>query len=120
MHDLDRRGGGPDVLADRGLPRPYIIGGAVRGVRNTCQELRPSFLRATLSDVAEPFGLARQINRLSSIVLLVLSLTALFVVLIGLTQPRTPDEGALAHIFQLAIVALVPMTFIFLTTADWT
>ena len=48
-----------------------------------------------------------------------LSLTALLVVLWGYTQPPLPDEGMGAHIFQLAIVALVPATVVFLTTADW-
>jgi hypothetical protein len=37
----------------------------------------------------------------------------------GYTQPPQPDEGAAAHIFQLSIVALVPMILLFLATADW-
>ena len=61
----------------------------------------------------------QQINRVSSRVILVLSLTALLTVLIGYTQPPQPDEGALAHIFQLTIVTLVPMVLLFLGTADW-
>jgi len=61
----------------------------------------------------------QQINRVSSRLVLVLSLVALFTVLIGYTQPPQPDEGALAHIFQLTIVALVPMILLFLGTADW-
>lgn len=61
----------------------------------------------------------RQINRVSSIALIILSLTALLAVLSGYTQPPQPDEGAAAHIFQLSIVALVPTTFLFLATADW-
>jgi uncharacterized YccA/Bax inhibitor family protein len=60
-----------------------------------------------------------QVNRASSIGMVLLSLTALFVVLWGYSQPPLPDEGTGAHIFQLSIVALVPMTFLFLTTADW-
>ncbi|HEY4932941.1 MAG TPA: hypothetical protein VII23_15330 [Terriglobales bacterium] len=48
-----------------------------------------------------------------------LSLTALLTVLVGYTQPPQPDEGALAHIFQLSIVALVLMIVLFLATADW-
>jgi hypothetical protein len=64
---------------------------------------------------------AEQINRVSSRVLIVLSLTALLdVLLLGYTQPPLPDEGTGAHIFQLSIVALVPMGFLFLATADWT
>ena len=59
------------------------------------------------------------INRLSTIGLTVLSLTALLVVLLGYTQPPLPDEGTGAHIFQLTIVALVPTGLVFLATADW-
>jgi hypothetical protein len=62
---------------------------------------------------------AQQINRVSGKVLIVLSLIALLAVLSGYTQPPQPDEGTAAHIFQLSIVALVPMTLIFLTTTDW-
>jgi hypothetical protein len=61
----------------------------------------------------------QQINRVSGIVIFVLSLTALLTVLIGYTHPPQPDEGALAHIFQLAIVALVATVLLFLTTANW-
>ena len=61
----------------------------------------------------------RQINRVSGTVILVLSLTALLTVLIGYTQPPLPDEGALAHIFQLSIAALVAMVVVFVATADW-
>jgi hypothetical protein len=61
----------------------------------------------------------QQINRVSSTVLIVLSLTALLTVLSGYAQPPQADEGTGAHIFQLSVVALVPMTFVFLTTADW-
>jgi hypothetical protein len=60
-----------------------------------------------------------QINRASSKVLIALSLTALFAVLSGYVQPPQPDEGTAAHIFQLSIVALVPMIILFLATADW-
>jgi hypothetical protein len=60
-----------------------------------------------------------QINRASRNVLIVLSLTALFAVLSGYAQPPQADEGTAAHIFQLSIVALVPMIILFLATADW-
>jgi hypothetical protein len=64
---------------------------------------------------------AQQINQVSNIGLVVLSLTALLdVLLVGYTQPPQPDEGIGAHIFQLSIVALVPAGFLFLATADWT
>jgi len=59
------------------------------------------------------------VNRVSGIGLILLSLTALFVVLWGYTQPPLPDEGIGAHIFQLSIVALVPVTLVFVATADW-
>jgi hypothetical protein len=61
------------------------------------------------------------INRLSTIGLMILSLTALLdVLLLGYTRPPLADEGAGAHIFQLSIVALVPTGVLFLATADWT
>ena len=61
----------------------------------------------------------RQINRISGKVIIFLSLTALLAVLSGYTQPPQPDEGSAAHIFQLSIVALVPLILLFLATADW-
>jgi hypothetical protein len=62
-----------------------------------------------------------KINRVSAIVLIVLSLIALFdVLLLGYTRPRLSDEGAGAHIFQLSMIALVLAGFLFLSTADWT
>ncbi len=61
------------------------------------------------------------INRVSAIGLTGLSLTALLdVLLLGYLRPPLPDEGAGAHIFQLAIVALAPVGLVFLATADWT
>jgi hypothetical protein len=60
------------------------------------------------------------VNRISGIVLALLSVTALLTVCAGYTRPPLPDEGALAHIFQLTIVAVVPAMLVFLTTADWT
>lgn len=62
---------------------------------------------------------AQQINRVSSRVVVALSFVALVTVLVGYMQAPLPDEGALAHIFQLSIVALVPMIFLFIVTADW-
>ena len=61
------------------------------------------------------------INRLSSVVLILLSLTALATVVTGLIWPPMPqaDEGTQAHIFQLSITALLPMTVVVLGTADW-
>jgi hypothetical protein len=60
-----------------------------------------------------------QINRISGTVLVVLSLIALLALLSGYFQPPQPDEGTAAHIFQLAIVALLPTILLFLATADW-
>ena len=62
---------------------------------------------------------AQRINRVSSIALVVLSLAALLAVLSGYLQPPQQDEGTAAHIFQLSIVALVPIILLFLATADW-
>ncbi|MGE5049336.1 MAG: hypothetical protein ACM3PC_12245, partial [Deltaproteobacteria bacterium] len=56
---------------------------------------------------------------MSSRVVLVLSVTALLAVLVGYTQPPQPDEGALAHVFQLSIVGLMPAVALFLATSDW-
>jgi hypothetical protein len=61
---------------------------------------------------------SQQINRVSGKVIIVLSITVLLMVLSGYTQPPQTDEGAAAHIFQLAIVALVPIVLLFLATAD--
>jgi len=71
----------------------------------------------------------QRINRVSGIVLIVLSLAALLTVLSGYrvsfkpfsiyTQPPEPDEGAAEHIFQLSIVALAPTILLFLATVDW-
>jgi hypothetical protein len=61
-------------------------------------------------------------NRISGRAMIGLSLAALATVLVGLTQPPQPephDEGALARIFQLTIVALLPTSLIFVATADW-
>src|SRR5215471_10677082 len=65
---------------------------------------------------------AHQINRLSSVLLILLSVTALITVITGLIWPPPlpePDEGTRAHLFQLSIAALLPMTVIVVGTADW-
>lgn len=67
----------------------------------------------------------RTINRVSRIVLLGLSLFAMLLVvgatllaILGRFSPPA-DEGAAAHLFQLAIVLLLPAGLIYLTTANW-
>jgi hypothetical protein len=65
---------------------------------------------------------AQQINRLSSKIIIILSVLALLTVLSGYThapQPPDPDEGTAAHIFQLSIVAVAFSILVFLATADW-
>ena len=65
---------------------------------------------------------AQQISRISSVVVLILSLIALTTVLFGYTVPRGTiegDEGTGAHIFQLSIAAMVPAVLVFFISADW-
>lgn len=62
---------------------------------------------------------AERIHRIVGRVAVALSLVALLTVLSGYTQSPQPDEGARAHIFQLSIVAFVPVILLFLVTADW-
>jgi len=61
----------------------------------------------------------QQLNRFSARAVLALSLAALLLVMLGYTQPPLPDEGSLAHIFQLTILLLGPTVLLFLVTADW-
>jgi len=60
----------------------------------------------------------QQINRTAFTMIVVLSFLALIAVLSGYAQPPQPNEGAAAHIFQLSIVALVPMSLLFFATLD--
>jgi hypothetical protein len=72
----------------------------------------------------------QRINRVSGVIVIVLSLIALLTVLSAYrvsfapfsiyTQAPQADEGTQAHVFQLSIVALAPMILLFLATADWT
>ena len=70
---------------------------------------------------------ARRWNWLSTIGLHVLAFTALLpllvlyarAVVVGHLPPPDPDEGTSAHIFQLAIAALLPTGLLFLASADW-
>jgi uncharacterized membrane protein YozB (DUF420 family) len=62
---------------------------------------------------------AERINLISRTGVIALSLISFGTVLAGYFQPPQPDEGALAHIFQLSMIAFVPMLLLFLLTADW-
>ena len=62
-----------------------------------------------------------QINRISGRIVTGLSVLALLTVISGYFQPPhvETDEGAGAHIFQLAIVLIAPMILLFFVTVDW-
>ena len=70
---------------------------------------------------------ADRIYRISVLAMFLFSLTALGTILSAvvpiLLTGRVPtparDEGTQAHIFQLSIVALLPVGLVFLATADW-
>ena len=65
----------------------------------------------------------RPIARVSAGAMTALSLVALITVLSAFVWPPDPaqtDEGARAHIFQLALGLLVPAGLFYLGTADWT
>jgi len=64
---------------------------------------------------------SERLNVVSSRIIFVLSLIALLTVISGYTQPRHPaptDDGAGAHVFQIAIVLVVPALLVFLFTVD--
>jgi len=61
---------------------------------------------------------AQHINRFSSGAVVILSLAALLTVASGYALPPRPNDSR-EYIFQLSIVALVPVTLVFLATADW-
>lgn len=66
----------------------------------------------------------QRINRVSGLVVLGLSLFAMFLVggaaILARIEPSpNSDEGTAAHLFQLAIVLLLPAGLTFLATADW-
>ena len=67
-------------------------------------------------------GRAGVIGRVSGAALLALAATALLTVVIGLSrlpEPAGSDEGALARIFQLSIVASLPAGLVFVAATDW-
>ena len=61
----------------------------------------------------------QQINHISGRVLILLALVALLAVVSGYFGPHQADEGTAAHIFQLSILALLPMGLLFFATVDW-
>lgn len=69
----------------------------------------------------------QRVNRISGHVVLGLSLFAMFLVVgatiltvLGRFNPSPDgDEGTAAHVFQLAIMLLVPAGLTFLATASW-
>lgn len=64
----------------------------------------------------------RSINRVAGTAPIALSFLALLVVTVALVtgsaQGQT-DEGAAAHIWQLLMVAQLPLLAVFVATADW-
>jgi uncharacterized membrane protein len=63
-----------------------------------------------------------KINRISATTPIVLSLIAFALVMIAVRtgwEMGYGDEGTMAHIFQLLIVAQVPFIVIFISTANW-
>ena len=58
----------------------------------------------------------QELNRLSSWLIVFLSITALLAVLPA--EPFHADEGTYAHFFQLSILGLLPMILLSLVTAD--
>ena len=63
---------------------------------------------------------ARQINRASSVAMVVLALIAFLTVVAGFFHAPEPDEDSAAHIFQISVVALGAVLLGFVATADWT
>lgn len=61
---------------------------------------------------------AQALNRISGRIILGLSLLALLMVLSGYFQAPQSDEGSAAHIFQIAILLLVPVGIVFAITVD--
>lgn len=57
-----------------------------------------------------------QINQISGRFAVALSLIALLTVISGYFQPPQTDEGAAAHILQIAVAAFVPAVLTFLAT----
>ena len=63
---------------------------------------------------------SHRLHRASTWAVVGLPLFALGLVLSAIGEPPQADEGAKAHLFQLAVVALAPAGIAYLLTADWT
>jgi hypothetical protein len=69
----------------------------------------------------------QRVNQISGYIVLGLSMFAMFLVggattlaMLGRFKPSPDgDEGAAAHLFQLAVVLLLPAGLTFLATANW-
>jgi len=59
-----------------------------------------------------------RVHRIGALAILFFSAVALVTILIGVRQPPQPDEGALAHLFQLAVAAILPAGLVFFFFAD--
>ena len=117
-----------DILGAREVTLPIAVD-LIRGALDA--HLHPKLLERAIAvgglhvDLSTP---KQQINRLSTYALLALAVAALLPLLLiavpamlsGQTPlPERSDEGIGAHVFQLAIAALVPVGLLFLVTADW-
>jgi hypothetical protein len=63
-----------------------------------------------------------RINRLSGAAPIAMSIAGYMLVLAAVAaqwRPDQADEGAAAHLFWLLMVGQVPITLIYLATADW-
>ena len=61
---------------------------------------------------------SERLRFISSVGVVFLSFVALLTVASGYALPPRPNDSR-EYIFQLSILALVPMTLFFLATADW-
>ena len=73
------------------------------------------------SNAFQPHIPGGKINRVLMVAPVVCSLIALAIVLGNVVAgvPRQADEGTAAHLFQLLMVAQVPLVLGFAATADW-
>ncbi|PZR58864.1 MAG: hypothetical protein DLM50_02720 [Candidatus Meridianibacter frigidus] len=65
------------------------------------------------------------VNQASGVLPIVLSVAACALVLVALltgeaaSEKASGDEGTLAHVFQVLVLAELPFILIFIATADW-